>query len=210
MVITSLNVIPSLTVSISPAGPNVDICNGTSVTLSSSTQNPNFSYTWTDAITGAVVGTSPTLSVSTAGVYSVTVTTTAGCIATSANSVIVNLISLPAPSTLSTSNITFTSARLNWNAVAGANHYDVRVREVGTTSWQLFTNVPFTYKDKYGLTQASTYEWQVRTACTSDSSSVSAWSSLEVFNTLTPCDEIIFVPEGTVIELKFIVVELPG
>ena len=61
------------------------------------------------------------------------------------------MISLPAPSTLSTSNITFTSARLNWNAVAGAHHYDVRVREVGTTSWQLFTNIPFTYKDKYGL-----------------------------------------------------------
>ena len=49
------------------------------------------------------------------------------------------------------------------------------------------TNIPFTYKNKYGLTQASTYEWQVRTACTSDSSSVSAWSALEVFNTLTPC-----------------------
>ena len=80
--------------------------------------------------------------------------TTAGCITTSTNSVTVNVISLPAPSTLSTSNITFTSARLNWNAVAGANHYDVRVREVGTTSWQLFTNVPFTYKNKYGLTQA--------------------------------------------------------
>ena len=76
---------------------------------------------------------------------------------------------------------------MNWNAVAGANHYDVRVREVGTTSWRLFTNVTFTYKNKYGLTQASTYEWQVRTACTSDSSSVSAWSALEVFNTLTPC-----------------------
>ena len=177
--------IPSLTVTASPAGP-IDICNGTSVTLSSSTQNPNFSYSWTDA-SGSVVGTSPTLSVSTSGVYSVTVTTTAGCITTSTNSVTVNVISLPAPSTLSTSNITFTSARLNWNAVAGANHYDVRVREVGTTSWQLFTNVPFTYKDKYGLTQASTYEWQVRTACTSDSSSVSAWSALELFNTLTPC-----------------------
>ena len=101
-----------------------------------------------------------------------------GCITTSTNSVTVNVISLPAPSTLSTSNITFTSTRLNWNAVAGANHYDVRVREVGTTLWQLFTNVPFTYKDKYGLTQASTYEWQVRTACTSDSSSVSAWSAI--------------------------------
>ena len=65
--------IPSLTVTANPAGP-IDICNGTSITLSSSTQNPNFSYSWTDA-SGSVVGTSPTLSVSTSGVYSVTVTT---------------------------------------------------------------------------------------------------------------------------------------
>ena len=36
IVITSLNVIPSLTVTANPAGP-IDICNGTSVTLSSST-----------------------------------------------------------------------------------------------------------------------------------------------------------------------------
>ena len=31
------------------------------------------------------------------------------------------------------------------------------------------------------------YEWQVRASCTSDSSSSSAWSSSEVFTTLTPC-----------------------
>ena len=185
IVITSLSVIPLLTVTVNPSGP-IDICNGTSVTLSSSTQNPNFSYSWTDA-TGLVVGTSSRLSVSSSGVYNVTVTTTSGCASTSTNSVTVNVISLPAPSILSTSNITFTSAKLNWNAVAGANHYDVRVREVGTTSWQLFTNIAFTYQNKYGLTQASTYEWQVRTACTGDSSSVSSWSALEVFNTLTPC-----------------------
>ena len=37
IVITSLNVIPSLTVTANPAGP-IDICNGTSITLSSSTR----------------------------------------------------------------------------------------------------------------------------------------------------------------------------
>ena len=40
---------------------------------------------------------------------------------------------------------------------------------------------------KTGLSSATSYEWQVRSACTSDSSSVSAWSSSELFTTLTPC-----------------------
>ena len=40
---------------------------------------------------------------------------------------------------------------------------------------------------KSGLTPSTTYLWGVRSACSSDSSSVSAWSSTESFTTLTPC-----------------------
>ena len=185
IVVTTLGVSSSLSVSISPSGP-IDICSGTSASLSSSVQNPNFSYSWTDA-NGNVVGTTPRLSVSASGVYSLSVTTTSGCVASSRNSVTINVISLSAPSSLSTSNITFTSAKMNWGSVSGAHHYDVRIREVGTTSWQLLSNIFTTNKIKYGLTQSSSYEWQVRTACTSDSSSVSSWSSVETFSTLTPC-----------------------
>ena len=106
-----------MSVSISPSGP-IDICSGTSVSLSSSVQNPNFSYSWTDA-NGNVVGTTPRLSVSASGVYSLSVTTTSGCVAS--NSVTINVISLSAPSSLSTSNITFTSAKMNWGSVSGAH-----------------------------------------------------------------------------------------
>ena len=52
---------------------------------------------------------------------------------------------------------------MNWGSVSGAHHYDVRIREVGTTSWQLLSNIFTTNKIKYGLTQSSSYEWQVRT-----------------------------------------------
>jgi hypothetical protein len=44
-----------------------------------------------------------------------------------------------------------------------------------------------TSKQKFSLTPSTTYEWQVRSACSSDSSSVSSWSSTQTFTTLTPC-----------------------
>jgi hypothetical protein len=76
---------------------------------------------------------------------------------------------------------------MNWGSVADAHHYDVRIRELGTSTWQLMQNIISTSKNRNRLTQASTYEWQVRSACSSDSSSVSSWSSIQTFNTLTPC-----------------------
>ena len=44
-----------------------------------------------------------------------------------------------------------------------------------------------TSKQRIGLSSSTTYDWQVRSACSNDSSSVSAWSSTESFTTLTPC-----------------------
>ena len=77
---------------------------------------------------------------------------------------------------------------MNWSSVTNADHYDVRVREQGAgTAWILISNILTTSRTKTGLTSATIYEWQVRASCTSDSSSSSAWSSSEVFTTLTPC-----------------------
>ena len=56
-----------------------------------------------------------------------------------------------------------------------------------TGSWTLIPNIPSTTRTKTGLSSGTVYEWQVRSACSSDSSSVSAWSSSEVFTTLIPC-----------------------
>ena len=77
---------------------------------------------------------------------------------------------------------------MNWGAVANADHYDLRVREQGTSTWTTFlTNLTSTSRTKTGLSSGTTYEWQVRSACSSDSSSVSAWSSSETFTTAIPC-----------------------
>ena len=117
VVVTTLSVTQLLTVSANPSGP-VDICSGKSVLLSASVQSSNYSYSWSDA-NGNIIGTTARVSVSTSGVYSVSVTTSSGCVTTSTNSVVVNVISLPAPSVLSTTKIALTYARMNWVAVAG-------------------------------------------------------------------------------------------
>ena len=86
------------------------------------------------------------------------------------------------------SNLQLTKATMNWAAVTNANHYDIRLREQGSSSWTtLMLNIPTTFKQKTGLSSSTTYEWQIRSACSSDSSSISAWSATQNFTTLTPC-----------------------
>ena len=77
---------------------------------------------------------------------------------------------------------------MNWTAVTGAHHYDVRIRELGNTAWTLYTVIsPEDSLFLNNLSQNTTYEWEVRSACSTDSSSVSSWSTTEVFNTADEC-----------------------
>ncbi len=84
------------------------------------------------------------------------------------------------PSGLSTTDITETSAILNWNAVAGAVGYNVRGRQVGEATWTEGStsglNISFT-----GLTAGTDYEWQVQADC--GGGDVSAYSSSAYFTT---------------------------
>ncbi len=84
------------------------------------------------------------------------------------------------PSGLSTTDITETSAILNWNAVAGAVGYNVRGRQVGEATWTEGStsglNISFT-----GLTAGTDYEWQVQTDC--GGGSLSAYSASAYFTT---------------------------
>ena len=149
--------------------------------------SPANTYQWNDA-NGVISGaTSSTYTASTSGTYSLTVTTPAGCSATSSG-LAVSIINVSTPTGLSTSNIQLDKATMNWTAVANAHHYDIRMREQGSSTWTtLLLNITSTSQQKSNLTSSTTYEWQVRSACSVDSSSVSAWSSTETFTTLTPC-----------------------
>ena len=92
-------------------------------------------------------------------------------------------MSVPTP--IGTTSIGIDMASMSWIPVANAHHYEVRFRDVGGT-WQIFTTTS-TSMTKYGLSASTDYEWEVRSACSSDDSSVSAWSSTQTFTTDAPC-----------------------
>ena len=116
----------ALSVSLSSVGSS-SVCAGSSVLLAMSTYASALNtYQWSDAngvISGAILST---YSASSAGTYSLTVTTPNGCSATS-NGFAVTIISVAVPSGLSTTNIQLTKATMNWSLVANAHHYDVRM-----------------------------------------------------------------------------------
>jgi hypothetical protein len=95
-------------------------------------------------------------------------------------------LSCQVPTALNVTNILLDRATMNWTATSNANHYDVRLRASGG-SWLYMDYIFGTSKTKYSLSSGTTYEWQVRGVCSSDTSDVSAWSSIQTFNTLAPC-----------------------
>lgn len=76
-----------------------------------------------------------------------------------------------APNGLIVSNITSSSARLNWSSVSGASNYDVRYRENGTSNWTNVSNLSGLNRTLTSLSSNTTYNWQIRTSCSSSNSS---------------------------------------
>jgi hypothetical protein len=68
------------------------------------------------------------------------------------------------PTGLTVTNITATSAKLNWNAVAGANYYTVRHKKATSATWTTGT-VTSNSKTIAGLTAGTAYEFQVSANC---------------------------------------------
>ncbi len=82
-------------------------------------------------------------------------TTSDGCLAST---------SCGTPTGLSASNLTSTTATLNWLAVEGASSYNIQYRQVGTTNFTTTTSAT-TSKAITGLTPLTTYEFQVQAVC---------------------------------------------
>ncbi|NJL75723.1 MAG: fibronectin type III domain-containing protein [Saprospiraceae bacterium] len=83
------------------------------------------------------------------------------------------------PTSLTTTNITTTKAKLNWSAVSGANNYTVQIRAIGASVWTVRSARRNTLSVSK-LQPGTTYEWQVRTNCASGSS---AFSDIVTFRT---------------------------
>jgi subtilisin family serine protease len=79
-----------------------------------------------------------------------------------------------------TSTPSDTEALLSWTAVSGATDYNVRARQVGTSTWTVGNNlgIPVNFT---GLTACTDYEFQIQTNCSNGATS--DWSSMSTFTT---------------------------
>ena len=129
------------------------------------------------------------------GVYTALSSNSDGC--THIDSLVLTIIICDVPTNLTTTPL-LDRATMSWVAVAGADHYEIRFKEATSSSWIVMSNLLGTSKIKYNLTASTAYQWQIKTLCSADGSSSSAWSDTINFNTLTPCSS----PNGasTVIE----------
>jgi hypothetical protein len=93
--------------------------------------------------------------------------------------------SLPPPSTLTTSAITYNSATLNWSSVSGNNGYGIKYRQE-TASWSYFQSNS-TSHSLTNLQDDTNYQWSVRTRCSNGTTS--DWSAAVNFTTPKKCDE---------------------
>jgi len=90
-----------------------------------------------------------------------------------------------APSGLSSTNITTSSADISWSANSNASGYNVDYRVSGTSNWTSFS-VGSNSTTLSGLSAGTTYEFRVNADC---GSSTSSYSSIDNFTTSTPvCD----------------------
>ena len=81
-----------------------------------------------------------------------------------------------APSGLSATNITQTSATLNWGAVSGAVTYTVDWKKTSDASWTTVTGITGTTYNLNGLVAGTQYDFRVKTECADGSSSYSSTS----------------------------------
>jgi hypothetical protein len=88
-----------------------------------------------------------------------------------------------APTGLTSSFITTNGALLSWAAVSGALSYDVDYKPSSSSAWiNAATGITSTSDSLGGLTSSTTYDWRVRTNCSSGSG---AYATAQ-FTTATP------------------------
>ena len=87
------------------------------------------------------------------------------------------------PAGLYTTNITQTSAELNWSPASGAQSYSVQIR-LPNGYWEYLPGSPFmnSWVTAYNLNPGTTYEWRVRSNC--GYGYYSYWSQPITFTTL--------------------------
>jgi hypothetical protein len=104
----------------------------------------------------------------------VSILSSLGCVPPNANA-------CNAPGGLNTTNISTTTATLNWTAVSGALSYNVQYKPSSASTWNT-TSSAGNSLSLSGLNSNTSYDWKVQTAC---SSANSDFSSSISFTTLS-------------------------
>jgi hypothetical protein len=92
-----------------------------------------------------------------------------------------------APATLTVSALTATGATLNWTAVSGASKYAIDYKKSSVTTWtSASTGTTALSKAISSLSSGTTYDWRVKTICSTSNSSAYATGQ---FTTVTICPD---------------------
>ena len=95
------------------------------------------------------------------------------------------------PAGLSVTSLAVTSATLNWQSLVGATAYNVQWRAVGSATFTTINGLTGLSTNLTGLTEGTSYEYQVQAVC---GTSTSAFSALSSFT--TPVPGVCGVPSG--------------
>ena len=147
------------------------ICNVGPVILTASTSS---SYHWSTS------ATSPTISATSAGTYTVTVTNTYGCAGTASKTL---TTSCTIPTSLSTTAIASVSATANWIQPSCYAGYTIRISKQSPISWTNYTITPNTHYGFSGLVHNTAYVWQIQTNCNASGTINSGFSASQAFHT---------------------------
>lgn len=79
-----------------------------------------------------------------------------------------------APTGLTASGITNTSATVSWSAAGGAAYYNLQWKAAASATWNTVSGLTTTSYSLSGLTLGTTYQFQVQTICTAGSSGYSS------------------------------------
>ena len=108
----------------------------------------------------------------------------------------INAQNCAVPTGISTSNISNFTATANWIIDNNVDHYRIRYKEVGTTTWNNKNNILNSYKIINNLSAGTSYSWQVMAYCSSINGN-SSWSVADTFMTSNFALDCNNTPNGT-------------
>ncbi len=82
------------------------------------------------------------------------------------------------PTNLTTTNITTSSAKLNWGTVSGASNYTVQYKKANLSSWSTAGTTASNTYTLSSLSAATAYNWRVKANCSTNYSSTATFTTL--------------------------------